>query len=310
MKVKNYLVTGAAGFIGSHLANYLISKGNKVYTIDNLSTGFKSNINPKIKFIKGNCQDIRILKKIEGLNFEAIFHIAGQSSGEISFSKPNLDFESNLLSTIRIIELCLKTKNKRFIYASSMSVYGNNSKPSVSEISKTNPISFYGLSKLTSEKFMENYAKKGLKYTSLRLFNVYGPNQNMNNLKQGMISIYLKQIIDNSSIIIKGSGERYRDFIHVNDVVEIIIKILNKKSTINQLINIGTGVKTKVKDVIKILSKKFEIKNNKIKYKGFTQGDQFGIYSNNKKLISIIGNYNFTKLEKGIENMISSLKLK
>ena len=191
-----------------------------------------------------------------------------------------------------------------------MSVYGNNSKPSVSEISETNPISFYGLSKLTSEKFMENYTKKGLKYTSLRLFNVYGPNQNMNNLKQGMISIYLKQIIDNSSIIIKGSGERYRDFIHVNDVVEIIIKILNKKSTINQLINIGTGVKTKVKDVIKILSKKFEIKNNKIKYKGFTQGDQFGIYSNNKKLISIIGNYNFTKLEKGIENMISSLKLK
>ncbi len=188
---KKYLVTGAAGFIGSFVAQHLKEQGHEVWTIENLSTGYRENIPQGIIFIEGGCQDQSSIDRLNSTRFDAILHIAGQSSGEISFSDPVYDLRSNTESTLRLMEYGLKHGCRRFIYASSMSVYGQTSQERVSEQLEPRPLSFYGVGKLASEHYLRIYEGRGLKPTALRLFNVYGPGQNMANLKQGMVSIYL-----------------------------------------------------------------------------------------------------------------------
>ena len=216
-----YLVTGAAGFIGSAIAKNLIEENNNVVTIDNFSTGFKRNVPEKVEIIEGNDFDETVLNKLNGRKFDAIIHIAGQSSGEISFEKPVYDLQTNAQSTLMLLNYARKTGCKNFIFASSMSVYGDHKERQVDETSSAVPKSFYAVGKLASENYMRIFSQEyGLKCTALRFFNVYGIGQNMENMKQGMASIYLAQAIKSKHIIIKGSGERFRDFVYISDVVD------------------------------------------------------------------------------------------
>src|SRR3989338_3222376 len=189
--MKKYLVTGAAGFIGSAVARALLTQGHQVWTIDNLTTGFRENIPAGVHFIEGHCQDRKAIEALGKIKFDAILHLAGQSSGEISFENPVYDLTTNTQSTLMLMDYALKTGCQRFIYASTMSVYGAVADKPIAEHHPTQPLSFYGVGKLASEHYLRIYQSKGLKPTALRYFNVYGPNQNMNNLKQGMVSIYL-----------------------------------------------------------------------------------------------------------------------
>ena len=302
--MKNYLVTGAAGFIGSHVARKLIKKGNKVWTIDDLSTGSISNLPDKINFIKGRCESKSTLLKIEKIDFEAILHIAGQSSGEISFTNPMNDLNRNTSSVLNLLSFSKKNNCKRFIYASSMSVYGKNNKNPINESAQCSPLSFYGVSKFASEKYLDIYCSLGMNCTSLRLFNVYGPNQNLKNLKQGMISIYLSQLKKRNKVYVKGSLNRFRDFIYIDDVVKIFINTIKNKKTFNKKINVGTGSKLTVRNLIKKIKKirknDFEIVEIKS-----TPGDQDGIFADNKMLKSLTGINKFIDIEKGLEKMIN-----
>ena len=300
--MKNYLVTGGAGFIGSCLIRRLLKEGHKVTTIDNLTTGFKSNIPRNTNFIKGNCGDPKTYKKITNKKFDAIFHIAGQSSGEISFDDPVYDINANTTSTILLLKYALKSGCKRFIFASTMSVYGVKPDKPVKEVDNTVPQSFYGNSKLASENYLRIYEKYGIRYTSLRLFNVYGPGQNMKNLKQGMVSIYLSQMINNGKIHVKGSPLRYRDFVYIDDVIHYFMECLRNKKSIGKIINIGTGKKTYVYQIIKILTS-FHKKKISVKYSGSTQGDINGIYADVKLKEKIFGKHALTKLSSGLLSM-------
>ncbi len=303
--MKKYLVTGGAGFIGSHLIKRLISEGHEVTTIDNLSTGFRNNIPKKTKFIKGDCGKAKIYEKLSNTKFDAIFHVAGQSSGEISFDDPVYDINANTASTILLLKYALKSGCKRFIFASTMSVYGIKSNKPVKEIEDTVPESFYGNSKLASENYLRIYKKYGIKYTSLRLFNVYGPGQNMENLRQGMVSIFMSQLLRQKKIHAKGSPNRYRDFIYIDDVIEYFIRCLNTDKSIGRIINIGTGKKTYVHQLIKILTSFFD-KQIPVKYSGFTKGDIHGIYADVKLKEKIFGKIKQTKLHDGLLKMYKS----
>jgi UDP-glucose 4-epimerase len=309
---KNYLITGGAGFIGSRLVEYLKNRIVSIYIVDDLSTGSLSNIKrlPKnVKFINGDCADNKILKKLQKIKFDTIFHIAGQSSGEISFDSPTNDLNRNLLSTVKLAEFSLKNKVRKFIYASSMSVYGDlkEDRSHAKEKSKCNPLSFYGISKLTSENYLKIFSKLGLDITILRFFNVYGPNQNLKNLRQGMISIYLGQLLKSNTIIIKGSLKRFRDFIYIDDVIKIIDLCSSRKITKNKIYNISTGYKTSVKEILSLIS---QITKKKIKLvlKGSTPGDQFGIYAKPTLLKKDLKIKNLTSIKDGVKKMIESIK--
>lgn len=303
--MSRYLVTGAAGFIGSSLAKRLISYGNEVVTIDNLSTGSKDNLPDGIEFIEGDIGDISTFNKIPNGNYDAIFHIAGQSSGEISFDDPIYDIKTNAESTLLLLNFCIQNNCKRLIFASTMSVYGIKPERPVKEEEECRPQSFYGVAKLASEHYLRIYQNYGIETTSLRLFNVYGSGQNLDNLKQGMVSIYLAQMIRDRHIHIKGSPDRFRDFIHIDDVVESFYKCIDNPMSIGKSINIATGKQTKVKEIINMLTSNYK-EDISIEYEGGTPGDIHGIYADVSLMNKILGKWEKVELEDGISRMVNS----
>jgi len=306
MKEK-ILVTGSAGFIGSAIAKKLIEKHYDVYGIDNLSTGKKSNLPRKIKFIKGNCEDNKILNKIKSIKFQTIIHFAGQSSGEMSFYDPIRDLNSNFYSTAKLLSYAEKIKCKHFIYASSMSVYGDVSDKPVSEDNICIPKSFYGASKLASENYIKIFKKKKVNSTILRLFNVYGPGQNLENSKQGMLSIYLDQIFRNKKLIVRGSKNRSRDFIYIEDVVNIVLKVMGNKRCFNKTFNVGSGKKYKIYEIINKMKKISDI-NFSVTYAKSTPLDQFHIYPNINKLKNLLKIKIKNSVDEGLYKFVFFLK--
>lgn len=296
MEKKNkVLVTGAAGFIGSKLCKRLKDLGYKVIAVDDLSTGNLKNLPSNIKFYKLDLSKSNNLKKLP--KCKIIFHLAGQSSGEKSFDSPINDLRKNTITTLNLIDYGIKNKSNKIIYASSMSIYGNNNLKKNSETSESSPISCYGVSKLSSENYLKVFSEK-LPFVIFRMFNVYGEGQNMKDLRQGMVSIYLSQALNKGTVVVKGSLNRTRDFVHVDDVINIWVSSIYKKIN-NQIFNLGTGKTTKVS---KLLNKLFKLTGKKkIKVLQSTPGDQLNAVSNNLKIMSAFKYKRFINLEEGLK---------
>lgn len=302
---KSALVTGGAGFIGSHLARRLLKDGWNVCIVDNLSTGFKSNIPDGAEFIFLDLSKDDFINQLPNTQFNVVFHLAAQSSGEISFDDPAYDIKTNCISTLLLADWSLKNNIDRFLYTSSMSIYGNQEKQPVSETVMPAPASFYGTGKLASECYLNIYSKMRLKHTSLRLFNVYGPGQNMENLRQGMVSIYMAYILKGSELIVKGSPDRYRDFIYIDDVIEAYMSCLDNPKTIGKAYNIGTGIKTTVKELLKLELNVFGYDENSypVKFQESTPGDTFGIYADINAMRNDTGWQPKKSLAEGLKQM-------
>ncbi|MDC0914947.1 NAD-dependent epimerase/dehydratase family protein [Candidatus Pelagibacter sp.] len=301
MKKKyKILVTGVAGFIGSKVCKELQRNKYSIVGVDDLSSGKKKNIPKNITFFKFDLSNYQNYKKLPKCKY--ILHLAGQSSGDISFDNPIEDLKKNTQSTLNLIKFGIKSKTKKIIYASSMSVYGDLKKNKYDEKLETKPKSCYGNSKLASENYLKIFSKK-INYVILRMFNVYGPGQDLSNLRQGMVSIYLAQALKNKKIIVKGSLNRIRDFIYINDVVKIWVKSLNN-NIYNQTINLSSGDPTSVK---KLLSEiRLLIPGTKIIKATSTRGDQYRAVGNNKKLKKIF-KHKFTPLRIGLSNFLKSI---
>lgn len=298
------LITGVAGFIGSKIAEKFIEENHEVFGVDDLSTGKLSNVNSKTHFLKHDLSDRKVIDLLPK-ECDFILHLAGQSSGEISYDDPAADLMKNTVSTLNLIEYGKKIKVKKFLYASSMSVYGNVPDMPVGENFSPNPISCYGISKLTSENYLKLFSSE-VPFISLRMFNVYGPGQDMQNLRQGMVSIFISQAINNNKIQVKGSIERFRDFIYIDDVVDVWFKFTFNPNLVNLTVNLGTGIKTTVLELLETIKEL----NPKFNYhiKGSTPGDQKGIFSDNSLISSLVDLNPFTKLSDGLVNFYNSVK--
>ena len=293
----NYIVTGGAGFIGSKIADALAEKGHEVTVVDDLSTGKEANVPQKAVFIRGDLSSPETYKLMPKAT-DGILHLAGQSSGEISFENPVRDLERNTVSTLRLLKYAKEAKCKRFIYASSMSVYGDTmGKPGCEDLT-CNPKSCYGVGKLASEQYIR-ILSGNMNYTIWRMFNVYGPGQDLSNLKQGMVSIYLAQALRSPDIIVKGSTQRYRDFIYIDDVVNAWIQSLDSTSCENMTLNLGTGTRTTVEDLLGLIVSISGERN--IRIEGATKGDQNGIVASPERLCNCIPGMKFTPLHDGLK---------
>jgi UDP-glucose 4-epimerase len=300
-----YLVTGAAGFIGSAVAKRFLSNGHLVITIDNLSTGLMENIPSGCVLIRGNTFDQDIISKIKKYQFDGIFHIAGQSSGIISYEDPVYDLNSNITSTLLLLDYAKKSGCKKFLFSSSMSVYGDENECPVFENSTLKPKSFYAVGKLASEHYLRIYASQfGIKCTALRLNNVYGPGQNLGNLKQGMVSIFLAQALKSRHIHSMGSKNRYRDFVYIDDVVDAFVKAYNghEDDSFN-IYTVATNRKTTVEELVNEIKNQMPF-NVTVTYEGSTPGDQFGIYCNYDLIKEKLNWEPKVSLESGIKLMI------
>ena len=300
--MKKILITGVAGFIGSKIAEKFINDGFEIIGVDDLSSGKIENIPKGLDFIKKDLSDSNILKSLPK-ECDLILHLAGQSSGEISFDNPVNDLNKNTVSTLNLIEYGKRCKVKKFLYASSMSVYGNVPDKPIPENYIVKPLSCYGVGKLAAEHYLEVF-KEEVPFINLRMFNVYGPGQDLGNLRQGMVSIFLAQALKDNIIHVKGSLDRFRDFIYIDDVVDIWYEFaLNKTKNIS--LNLGTGIKTSLNELITLF------KNNfcGLEYysKGNTPGDQKGIYPDLEKLKSLTKKNKFIKIDEGLKMFIESV---
>ncbi len=309
-KVKHIIVTGGAGFIGSHIVERLISQGYKVTVLDNLSTGYEENIPQKAEFIKldlGLESSYEVIKK---LKCDAVFHLAGQSSGEGSFADPDYDFRSHVFSTFKLLEWGKEIGINRFIYASSMAVYGDPVYLPVDENHPLNPKTFYAAAKISAETYINLYQTLGINTTIFRLFSIYGPGQNLTNKRQGMISIFLSYMLQSDPIIVKGSPERFRDFTYIDDVVDLWLMALDNQVTFGRSYNIATGVKTTVKGLLNHLKISFGNQYYPIRIMGGTPGDQFGIVGDITQISNDLKWKARIDLKTGIDKMVNIEKEK
>ena len=298
------LVTGGAGFIGAHLFKRLIDLKHDVLSVDSMQTiGGIPYIHPKSKFIKGNILESQTLKKIKNWKPEIIYHIAAQSGGESAYDDPKNDYLSNGYGTYLLCLLAQEIKIKKFIYTSSVAVYGSNMQKKIYENTKINPDSIYGVSKYVGEMFIRQILKKTKIQTLIfRVFNTYGPGEDLNFLKKGMVSIYSSYLWRNKPILVKGSLNRFRNYQYIDDIINILVLSLKNKSLKkNEIINLSTAKAVTVKNLLKIIFKINNKKNHKIKETTGTPGDSFGYDASNKYLKSKFMNYKFISLEKGLK---------
>jgi UDP-glucose 4-epimerase len=248
----NILITGGAGFIGSHIVDKLILENHHVTILDNLSSGSKNNINKQALFI--NRDITQPINDIFDQKFDCVMHMAAQIDLRKSIKNPHEDATINILGTLNILEEVRRTKVKKFIFASTGgAIYSPEAKLPCTEFSKLDPQSPYGMAKYTIENYLKLYSKLyGLNYTSLRFANVYGPRQNSKG-EAGVISIFIEKALNNESLTIFGDGNQTRDFIFVKDVVKACI--LSFEKDLQGVFNVSTNVETSVNRIVTLLKK-------------------------------------------------------
>jgi len=298
--MKKIIITGGLGYLGSHLSKRLIDEGFKVFIFDNYFTNVCSTIKGA-RVIKCDITNYESLKRKKLKNIYAVLHLAAQSSGPKSIEFPDVDVKLNILGTVNMLKYCRKNKIKRFIFASSFTVYGDPLKSQIlKEKDPCMPKSLYGISKHTCEQYIKILCDKySINWNIIRMFNIYGPGQDLSRRDQGIVSIYLSYIKDGNYLPIKGSLNRFRDLIYIDDVIDAWVKCLKRSKVKNQIFNLGSGRKTLIKEIIdEIILIYGKVGKVKIKKISPTPGDIKGCYAsikNIRKKLNFRPNISFKK---------------
>ena len=246
------LVTGGAGFIGSHVVDALVRQGYQVVVVDNLSTGRPENINPAATFYQVDISNSELEEIFEKERPELINHQAAQTVIQKSMEDPVFDAKQNILGSLNLVLRCLRFGVKKFIYASSVGVYGEPKYLPLDENHPVNPISYYGISKHTAEHYLHlAHLQHMLSYVVLRYPNVYGPRQSPEG-EAGVVAIFTRQMLRGERPTIFGKGDKTRDYVHVSDVVTA--NLLAMEGDGNGVYNLGTGVETSDQEMFNLLA--------------------------------------------------------
>jgi UDP-glucose 4-epimerase len=299
------LVTGGAGFIGSHLVDRLLSEGNSVRVLDNLSTGRRENL-PKsglIEFIEGDIRDSNAVGSAV-LGVSAIVHLAAVASVQASIDDPLGTHQTNLVGTLNLLEAARRSGAKRFLYASSAAVYGDNAQLPVSENLRPSPLSPYAADKLAGEHYLDFYRRTfGLSTMAFRFFNIYGPRQDPSSPYSGVISIFVDRMRMAKPVTIFGDGRQTRDFVYVGDLVDVLARTLAIESTKEQVCNVGRGIESSLLELIAALE---EIAGRPIerRHEPARAGDIVRSCADVGRLRSLMGSVPGTSLRDGLQELL------
>ncbi|KJK16079.1 NAD-dependent epimerase/dehydratase family protein [Pseudomonas sp. NPDC087612] len=251
------LITGGAGFIGSHLSDALLEKGYSVRILDDLSTGKRSNLqidNPRLQLVEGDVADAELVKRAAA-GCQAVVHLAAVASVQASVDDPVKTHQSNFIGTLNVCEAMRLNGIKRVLFASSAAVYGNNGEgQSIVEDTPKAPLTPYAVDKLASEQYLDFYRRQhGLEPVVFRFFNIFGPRQDPSSPYSGVISIFCERALNGTPITLFGDGEQTRDFLYVGDLVTVMVQALELAQVEEGAVNIGLNQATSLNQLLAAL---------------------------------------------------------
>ena len=302
------LVTGGAGFIGSHLVDLLMRKGYGVIVLDNLSTGKLENIrehlnDPQFKFVKGDIRDRQSIEEaIRGV--QAVFHLAAITSVPYSVKHPEITRQVNVEGTRKLLEACLRGGAERFIFVSSCAVYGEPEYLPVDEGHPTRPVSPYAESKLEAENLCREFQERyGLRTTVIRPFNVYGPGMR-NDQYGGVIARFIERLRLGKPPVIYGDGEQTRDFVHVEDAVRAMVLALESRKAVGRTFNVATGAPTSINRLAQLLIELHGADGIEAKHRKARAGDVRYSYADIQEARDVLGFEPRISLKEGLSALL------
>ncbi len=305
--LKKVLVTGGAGFIGSHVVDRLVLEGYEVRVLDDLSTGKLDNIqrhlsSGKVELVKGDIRDASAVKQsLDGVNF--VIHMAALISVPLSVENPDLTFDINLLGTLNLLRSSIKEKVDRFVFVSSCAVCGDPESLPVTEQTRTNPISPYAESKLIGERYCLGFSERQLlNSVVLRFFNVYGPRQGMNDYS-GVITRFIERCKQKLPLTIYGDGSQTRDFVNVKDVAEAVLASVKGGKAVGEVFNIGSGKHTSINELAKTIIELAGV-NSEISYEKSRSGDIKDSYADISKAKMLLGYEPKVSFRDGLQSLL------
>jgi UDP-glucose 4-epimerase len=306
---KRYLILGADGFLGSYFTEKLLGKGYELRAFDIFRNGKSNNLDHlrgKVEFFPGdflNQNDISQATK----DINVVFHFISCTTPASSNRDPFIDIDFNLRATVQFLQKCVQNKVEQIVFPSSGgTIYGNIEKEKFSENDLTIPITPYGISKLAVERYLEYFKKNfGLDYLIFRYSNPYGPRQNLVGT-QGIIPIFLNKIKKNETLSIFGDGENVRDYIYIEDCVNLSLEILLKNNREFNLYNIGSGTGVSINEIVRII-KKVTGKEFPTNYQPARSCDLKRVVLDNSRVFSEVDNRKFVSLEDGIKLLWESI---
>src|SRR5258708_3942617 len=257
------LVTGGAGFIGSHVADHLLRLGHGVVVLDDLSGGFIDNVPPGATFVNGSILDEQLVERLFAKNeFSYVYHLAAYAAEGLSHFIKRFNYQNNLIGSVNLINASVNHGIKRFVFASSIAVYGAGQSPMKEDMSPA-PEDPYGIAKLAVEQDLKSsHEMFGLEYTVFRPHNVYGERQNIGDKYRNVIGIFMNQCIQGEPMTIFGDGEQVRAFTYVGAIAPFIAKSVALRKTVNQTYNIGSDQAVSVHDLACMVAHEMNVSLN------------------------------------------------
>ncbi len=296
------LVTGGAGFIGSHLVDKLVAEKHQVCVLDNLSTGKKENINPQVRFYLADIRDQTVKTVMEKEKPEILFHLAAQINVRKSTENPIFDNDVNVNGSLNLIKYFLEYGGRSFIFASTGGVmYGETTILPTPETVEPFPLCPYGIAKLSVEKYLNYYHRYyNLHFTALRFGNVYGPRQNAFS-EAGVVAIFSVRLLRGQPAIIYGDGQQTRDFVYIDDVIRACLLSMEKR--ISGFFNVGTGLETSVNQIFEQVASCIGAGVRK-EYAAAKEGDIRRSCLDSEKIKRLLGWQAEVKLAEGIKKTV------
>lgn len=310
--MKTAVVTGGAGLIGSFLSERLLAAGWKVRILDNESTGKRTNVPAGAEYVRGDVRDVQALAQVFTGKVDLVLHLAAQVSNILSYQAPSEDVTTNVLGTLNVLEQCRLGCVPRLLHASSMALYGQPDVECIDERVPVNPLSYYGISKLAAENYvMAASRRKDLRHefnvTALRMFNVYGPRQSLTNPYQGVISVFIANLLDGTPITLYGSGLQSRDFIYIDDIVNAWMLALESPASYGQVINVGSGTSLSINEMLDAVLRAFGHTRQTYPIRGEPElsGDQFRVLADVSRARTLLNWQPQTSFEAGLRATIA-----
>jgi UDP-glucose 4-epimerase len=306
--MSNILVTGGAGFIGSHVTEALINRGHDVTVLDDLSGGFRDNVHPQAEMVVGSITDVDLVNSLfQGGKFDYVYHLAAYAAEGLSHFIKRFNYNNNLMGSVNLINAAVNTGVKCFVFTSSIAVYGASAELPLREETPAHPEDSYGVAKLAVEH--ELFASKhmfDLDYIIFRPHNVFGERQNIGDKYRNVVGIFMNQILQGKPMTVFGDGEQTRAFSYIGDMAPIMAEAIENKAAYNQVFNIGADKPYSVNELATCIAQAMGADPNIIHVPA--RNEVMHAYSAHDKIDRVFGDRSKTSLEDGLKRMAEWVK--